>query len=43
MAYILVNFLALAIGPKHCDLEIKDFKTEKFLGRIIFDIHVKQL
>ena len=39
----MVEFLALALGPKHCDLEVKDYqKNGKTIGRISFDIHVKQ-
>eukprot|EP00347_Sterkiella_histriomuscorum_P021471 403333864 len=42
-AYVVVDFLALAIGPKSCDLEVRDYKTRRFLGRIAFDISIKQL
>ena len=34
--------MSLAVGPKHCDLEARDYKTRKSLGRVAFDLHVKQ-
>lgn len=43
ISYLVIDFLALALGPKHCDVEIKDFKNGKQLGRINFDINIKQL
>lgn len=41
IAYISVEFLALALGPKKCDLEIRDMKTLKSIGRIQFELDVK--
>ena len=41
IAYVVIDFLAIALGPKHCDLELKEFKNGKTLGRIHFDAHVK--
>ena len=43
MSYVVVDFLALALGPKNCDLEMKEFRNGKSLGRIQFDAHVKQI
>lgn len=42
-AYLAVDFLALAIGPKQCDFEVRDYKTRRYVGRIAFDISIKQL
>jgi hypothetical protein len=43
ISYIVIDFLALALGPKHCDVEIKEFKNGKSLGRLQYDINIKQL
>lgn len=40
-AFIVIDFLALAVGPKHCDIEVIEYKTKKSLGRMAFDIHIK--
>ncbi len=39
----MVEFVALAIGPKHVDLEVKDFLFGKPRGRVQFDINVQQI
>ena len=39
----MIDLMTLATGPKHCQFEIKDFKTLAKLGKLSFDIHVKQL
>jgi len=36
----MIEFLALAIGPKHCDFEIKEYKTGKSIGKLYFDINI---
>lgn len=41
-AYVSVEFLALALGPKRCDVEVRDSKTFKSLGRLQFEIDIKQ-
>ena len=41
MSYISVEFLAVALGPKKYDLEIRDLKSGKSIGRIQFELDVK--
>ncbi|CDW82182.1 UNKNOWN [Stylonychia lemnae] len=36
-------FLALALGPKHCDFEMRNYKSKRSLGRLAFDVSIKQL
>lgn len=33
----------LAVGPKHCDFEVKDLYKGKTVGRVQFDVNVQQL
>ena len=40
---MMIEFIVLAIGPKHCDLEVKDIKHGKTVGRVQFDVNVQQL
>lgn len=36
--------MALAMGPKHCDLEVKDIQTGgRSFGRVQFDVNIQQL
>jgi hypothetical protein len=42
IAYLSVEFLALALGPKKCDIDIRDIKTLKSMGRIQFEVDVRQ-
>jgi hypothetical protein len=43
ISYIMIDLMTLCIGPKRCDMEIKNFKSEKTIGRLLFDVHVRQL
>ncbi|CDW79777.1 UNKNOWN [Stylonychia lemnae] len=43
ISYLMIEFLAVAIGPKHCDFELRDYRSGKPMGRIFFDISVAQL
>jgi len=40
-SYIAVDFLAMALGPKHCDFELRDYKSKKPIGRLAFDVSIK--
>jgi len=40
---MMIEFMALAIGPKHCDLDIKDLRFQKSYGRVQFDLNIQQL
>ena len=40
---MVIDFLALALGPKHCDLDLKDFRSGRSLGRVQFDVQIKQI
>ena len=42
-AEIMIELLVLAIGPKQCDIEIKEKKTSRTIGRLQFTLHVMQL
>ena len=35
--------MAVAIGPQHCDFEVKDLKQQKSYGRVQFDVNIQQL
>ena len=38
---VMIEFMALALGPKRCDLDIPDLKQEKrSLGRVQFDVNI---
>lgn len=37
---IMIEFIAIAIGPKHCDFAVKDLRMQKTYGRIQFDINI---
>jgi hypothetical protein len=39
----MLEFLAVAMGPKHCDLEIKDLKFGRTIGRLSFDLNIQQV
>jgi hypothetical protein len=39
----MVDLFTLAIGPLHCELEIKNFRTSKSIGRLMFDIEFSQM
>ncbi|TNV86417.1 hypothetical protein FGO68_gene3402 [Halteria grandinella] len=39
---LMLQLITLAVGPKHCDLEVKDIRFEKTIGRIQMDINVQQ-
>lgn len=38
----MIEFMALAIGPKHCDFEVKDIRQQHTFGRIQFDVNIQQ-
>jgi hypothetical protein len=40
---MMLEFVTLAVGPKHCDLEVKDLWMKHSLGRVQFDINVQQV
>ena len=42
VAYIEIEFMALALGPKLCDLEVRCLKTSKPIGRIQLELDIKQ-
>ena len=35
--------MALAIGPKTCDMELKDFKSLRVVGRVQFEVGIRQV
>lgn len=37
-----MEFIALALGPKRIDLDVRDIKSRKRIGRIQFEMDVKQ-
>jgi hypothetical protein len=39
----MIDFMALAIGPRHCDFEVKDLRLQRSFGRIQFDVNIQQL
>jgi len=39
----MVEFVVLAVGPKHCDFEVKELYKGKTVGRVQFDVNVQQL
>ena len=39
----MLELITLAVGPKHCDLEVKDFRMARTLGKIQFDVSVQQV
>eukprot|EP00347_Sterkiella_histriomuscorum_P013888 403362980 len=43
LSIVMIDMLLLAVGPRHFDLEFKDLKTGKPLGRILFDLCVRQV
>lgn len=38
VSQIMIDLFTLAVGPPHCELEIKNIQTSKTLGKIMFDI-----
>ena len=40
---LMIEFIALTIGPKHCDFEVKDLRQQKSYGRIQFDVNIQQI
>ena len=40
---MMIEFVVLAVGPKHCDLEVKDLTKGKTVGRVQFDASIQQL
>jgi len=30
----MIDIMALAIGPKHCDFEVKDLRLQRSYGRV---------
>lgn len=43
LSIIMIDLFTLAIGPSHCDLELKDCRLDKVLGRMLFDIEFQQM
>ena len=39
----MMDLMTLSVGPKKCDLEVRNLKTGKPIGRIQSDLHFKQL
>ena len=39
----MIEFIALTIGPKNCDFEVKDLRQQKSFGRIQFDVNIQQI
>lgn len=39
----MVEFVVLAVGPKHCDFEVKELYKGKTVGRVQFDVNLQQL
>lgn len=35
--------MALTVGPKHCDLEVREYRTRKAIGRIALDLLIKHI
>jgi hypothetical protein len=40
---IMIEFMALALGPKRCDFEVCELKYGRSLGRVQFDVNIQQL
>jgi hypothetical protein len=40
---MMIEFVVLAVGPKHCDLEVKDLTKGRTIGRVQFDASIHQL
>jgi hypothetical protein len=39
----MIDIMALAIGPKHCDFEVKDLRLQRSYGRVQFDVNIQQI
>jgi len=38
ISYVLIDILTLSIGPSNCDLQLKNYNTEKPIGRLSCEI-----
>jgi hypothetical protein len=41
IALLEIEFLALALGPKKCDFDVKNLKNFKSIGRLQFELDIK--